>query len=337
MSEAGQKSAREGWTLLRAGGREAAAGIGIPTKVSEVGGSNGAARFALGQKGEARLLLPLGPSERSGTLLGAPALDVRVSSLLEAGRPRRFLDLTCLDPKLEVVFAQVAGQILERIGAGAHCLEAALSTIEEFRALLIRPAVSDIERTRVAGLVGELLVLNRLLDRSADAWESWHGPEKSRHDFARASNALEVKVCLGKGRGDVTINGLEQLSEPAGGKLFLQHFELEIAPAAMLSIAGLGRSVLAAASRPDELRALIAAAGCPDIDDPSWNSVSFRLEGEALYTIEDGFPRLVPANLPGGRAPAGVSGVSYVVELAEAAAYRVDPSRTGQVEALFVP
>lgn len=336
MSEADQKAVREGWMLLRAGGKEPV-GIGIPTKMSGVESSDGAARFALGPNGEARLLLPLGSSDRSGTLISAPALDVCIADFVEAGQLKRFLDLTCLDRDLENVFSQVAGQILARIDAGARCLEAARSTVEEFRALLIRPTANEVPQSRIGGLVGELLVLKRLLDRSADAWTSWRGPAMDRHDFARASNALEVKVCMRKGRSDVTINGFEQLSEPTGGKLFLQHFELEVAASAMLSISNLGRAVLDAASRPDELRTLLAAVGCSDVNDPLWNSVSFRLENEALYAVRDGFPRLVSTSFPGGEVPTGVSDVRYLVELAEASAFRIDPLNTGEIEELFVP
>ena len=336
MSTEGQKASRASWTLLRAG-RNDPAGIGIPTKVSDVTGGDGPVRFALGQKGEARILLPLGPADRGGMLTGAPALDIRVSDYVEAGQSKRFLDLTCLDADLETVFSEVAGQILARIKAGQRCLEAVRSTIEEFRALLIRPSTSEIPQMRIAGLVGELLVLKRLLDRSPDAWTSWRGPAMDRHDFTRGLNALEVKVCMRKGRTDVTINGLEQLSEPAGGKLFLQHFQLEITASGMFSIASLGHAVLEAASRPDEVRALLAAIGCVDISDPHWNAVTFRLEGEALYAVTDGFPRLASSSFSGGVAPAGISDVSYEVELAGAAAFRLDPSRVAEIEGYFAP
>jgi hypothetical protein len=336
MTEAGQKPAGSSWTLLRAGGNEPG-GIGIPTKTSSVKSGDGAVRFALGQKGEARLLLPLGPSDKGGALAGAPALDVRVSDYVEAGRPKRFLDLTCLVSDLETVFSEVADQILVRVEGGARCLDAARSTIEEFRALLTHRVASEIPLTRIAGLVGELLVLKRLLDRSPEAWTSWRGPAMDRHDFARGQNALEVKVCLNKGRSDITINGLEQLSEPAGGRLFLQHFELEVAASAMLSIADLGRAVLEAASRPDEVLALLAALGCSDVHEPDWNTASFRLENEALYTVSEGFPRLVGTSFPGGAAPQGVSRVTYVVELAEARSFRIEPSHAGEIEKLFLP
>uniref|UniRef100_UPI003F497043 PD-(D/E)XK motif protein n=1 Tax=Ensifer adhaerens TaxID=106592 RepID=UPI003F497043 len=332
----GEKTARTAWTVLRAGGNEPA-GLGIPTKASSVTTSNGVVRFALGQNGEARLLLPLGTAERGSIVQGAPALDVRISVFGTAGKSQRFLDLTCLQRDLDSVFAEVAGHILASIENGTRCLDAARASIAEFRALLVRPAGSDVSREQIAGLVGELLVLKRLLDRSPDAWKSWRGPAMARHDFMRANNSLEVKVCLGKGRTRITINGLEQLSEPAEGLLFLQHFELEAAEAAMLSVTGLGHAVLDAASEPDEVKVLLAAVGCHDIDDPLWNATSFRLERETLYAVADGFPRLVSSSFPGGNTPSGISDVTYTTDLAFAGSFRLDTSRTREVEDLFLP
>lgn len=332
----GEKTARTAWTVLRAGGNEPA-GLGIPTKASSVTTSNGVVRFALGQNGEARLLLPLGTAERGSIVQGAPALDVRISVFGTAGKSQRFLDLTCLQRDLDSVFAEVTGHILASIENGTRCLDAARASIAEFRALLVRPAGSDVSREQIAGLVGELLVLKRLLDRSPDAWKSWRGPAMARHDFMRANNSLEVKVCLGKGRTRITINGLEQLSEPAEGLLFLQHFELEAAEAAMLSVTGLGHAVLDAASEPDEVKVLLAAVGCHDIDDPLWNATSFRLERETLYAVADGFPRLVSSSFPGGNTPSGISDVTYTTDLAFAGSFRLDTSRTREVEDLFLP
>ncbi|MBY3165750.1 PD-(D/E)XK motif protein [Rhizobium laguerreae] len=332
----GEKTARTAWTVLRAGGNEPA-GLGIPTKASSVTTSDGVVRFALGQNGEARLLLPLGTAERGSVVQGAPALDVRISVFGTAGKSQRFLDLTCPQRDLDSVFAEVAGHILASIESGTRCLDAARATIAEFRALLVRPAGSDVSREQIAGLVGELLVLKRLLDRSPDAWKSWRGPAMARHDFMRASNSLEVKVCVGKGRTRITINGLEQLSEPAGGLLFLQHFELEVAEAAMLSISSLGHAVLDAASQPDEVKMLLEAVGCQDVDDPLWNTASFRLERETLYSVADGFPRLVSSSFPGGVTPAGISDLTYTTDLAFAGPFRMGPSRAREVEDMFLP
>lgn len=329
------REAQDGWLLLRSGGKTSTA-IGTPTRVSEATGPYGPVRFALGGNGEARLLLPLGPGENPRVIRGAPALAVEVSTFNVGGQPQRFLELTCMDTRLEEVFGHVADQILERIRGNARSVEAALSTIEEFRHLLLRSAAADVTTEQIAGLVGELLVLKRLLDRSPSSWTAWRGPEKVRHDFSRGSTALEVKVTLGRGRTRIAINGLEQLAEPEGGRLYLQHFEMEAVAGGLLSVSSLGRAVLAAASEPDRVQALLADVGCVDVHDEAWNTTGFRLENETLYEVQPGFPRLIASDLPENVA-AGISDVQYTIDLAGAVDFRVDRPRVGEIEELLVP
>lgn len=337
MSDAEQSSNAQGcWILLRAGGKPET-GAGIPTMPSGMSGANGPARFALGVNGEARILLPLGPGEDPRLFRGALSLSVEVCSLTIAGRgPTRFLDVTCRVPELEGVFARVADHIVARIANGASSIEAASATMEEFRRLLSQPPGSEISTSRIAGLVGELLVLKRLLDRSPDGWQSWTGPTGGRHDFSHGTTGLEVKVSLGRGRTRVTVNGLEQLAEPVAGRLFLLHLQLEATSGGLLSVAGLGRAVLATAGDPYRVADLLAGAGCADVDDDAWNRTAFRLENETLYEVGPAFPRLISAMLPPGVA-AGITDVNYTIDLAFATDSQLDRTRIDEVEAFLVP
>lgn len=320
-----------GWAILRTSG-ETAGDFEIATVRCETITPDGPVRFALGSRGEARMLLPL--PERSGPLgnIGAPALGVSVSSFAGSAGRTRFLDLTCLSNDLEGVFAEVSGQILFRIRTGAGSRDAACSTIEDFRALLVRPPSQEVAVHEIAGLVGELLYLNRLLDRHPEGWRAWRGPAGDRHDFRNADLSVEVKSSLRKGGSSVTINGIHQLEVPAGGSLFLQHFELEHVAGGILSVRGLGTAALAKASDPAGLLALLAAVECPAVEAEVWNSASFRQEGETLFRIEAGFPRLVPSLFVEGLAPAGVSDVSYAIDLTTAASFAVLPDAAGEIE-----
>lgn len=323
----------EGWAILRSGGQSSGA-IEIPTKPMGVTGPMGQVRMALGKHGEARLLLPLAASEDPRMVVGAPALAIEAQMLRENGNPKRFLDVTCKVKELDSVFARIVQQILLRITDGETAVEAVRCTLEDFRNLLNTPASSDVTQPMIAGLVGELIVLKRLLDISPEAWKVWQGPAGARHDFTRSSVSLEVKVTLGKGRTKITVNGLEQLSEPCGGRLFLQHFELEPATGGMFSVSTLGHAVMATGGAP--VGELLAAAGCSDVDSEAWNATAFRLEGETLYEVRPGFPRLVPLSFPGGAAPEGVSEIRYTTNLSEAAGFRVDLVAARELERLLI-
>lgn len=334
-SEETRQTAGKAWSILRTGAGEPS-GLEIATVPAGVSTVDGPVRLALGRSGEARLLLPLSARESGKEVLGAPALQIEVSSYSYRNRQQRFLDLTCMTQELEKVFAELGDEILSRIEAGAGCAEAARSTIEEFRSLLVRPSSSQVPVNKVAGLIGELLFLNRILDRNGSAWRSWRGPAGDRHDFSSQSHALEVKVSLGKGRTSITINGFEQLEKPAGGTLHLVHLELEAAGSGMLSVDALGRAALGKADEPENLQQLLSALGCEDVSDPSWNHTSFRIENETLYLVDEGFPRLVPTMLAAASPPGGISKVSYSADLSTASDFLIGPEEMHTIEEFFI-
>ena len=292
----------------------------------------GPVRYALGESGEARLLLPLREGENLRGLSEAPSLRICVSTYVASGRGVRFLDLTCLAHDLETVFAEVADEVISRIRAGEGCAVAARSTIEDFRTLLLRPAGTGVATSAVVGLVAELLVLNRLLNRSPRAWRAWRGPEGERHDFRSAGSSLEVKATTRAGNSVITVNSMEQMEVPSGGSLHILHLTIEQVAAGLLSVSALGRAAMARADRPDAVRELVSAAGCTNVDSGGWNRVAFRLERERLFEVRDGFPRLVPSMLEGGALPSGIGRLTYQIDLAAAASFARNAQQAADLE-----
>lgn len=310
------------WEVLRArvqqGDVQLGGGLEIPTMPTGVATAAGEVRLAVGQNGEARLLLPLSHEEPQATLHGGIGLSISVSSLNHKGRSLRFLDLICLSPDLEAVFGEVADEILVRIARGDGCLDAVRSTIEDFRSLLRQPGGGEVDVPRIAGLIAELLVLNRLLERSSSAWRAWRGPAGDRHDFRARDTSLEVKASLRPDASTITINGLEQLDVPKNGTLHLLRIVLEPVNGGLLSVSDLARKAISNGSEPERLRGLLAAMGCNDIDAERWSRHRFRTESYHLYEIRPGFPRLTMSMLTGGIAPSGVHKVSYQIDLSAA-------------------
>ena len=317
------RNAAEGWLLVRAGDREAT-GLEVPTIPARLSAPSGDVRFAVGEHGEARLLLPLKAEEGAPTAMEAPSLRIGVSQFVMGGRYRRFLDLTCLESELEAVFADVADEIVRRIGSGQSSVTAAMSTIEDFRTLLLRASRDRVKSGVIAGLVGELVFLNRLLDRSPGAWTAWRGPLGDRHDFRAGSHALEVKTTTKVGNTEITVSSIEQMAEPAGGTLHLFHLTVEPTSGGLLTVSTLARNATAKASQADEIRARLTALGCWDADASEWNHTAFRYEDECLFEVCGSFPRLTPAIFPQGDLPNGVSGVTYRLDLRAAAQFRRD-------------
>ena len=209
---------------------------------------------------------------------------------------------------------------------------AAQSTVEDFRALLMRTQATDVGTGRVAGLVAELLVLNRLLDRSPSAWRAWRGPAGDRHDFRVGDTSLEVKASLHSGKSAVTINGLGQLEAPTEGTLYLLRIVLEPVTGGILSLASLARSAMSKADEPPRIETLLAAAGCRNAYAEEWNRHSFRRESEQLYKIRPGFPRLTRTMLKDGLVPHGVHEVTYTIDLSVAEPFLCEATTSRELE-----
>lgn len=328
--------ASAGWSILRAGDGDSL-GLEIQTLPTEVATPLGPVRLALDENSQPRLLLPIANTNAAKGIESAPSLGIVVSSFLLKGKRIHFLDLVCHSRDLDVVFGELVDAILVRIAAGAECSDAVKSTLEDFRALLLKPKREAISISVIAGLIGELLILNRLLDRSPSAWKAWQGPRGGRHDFCTRDTSLEVKASTKAGASAVTINGLEQLEPPVGGGLHLLHIAIEPANEGALSVSSLGHAAIKKADNKESVQGLLASIGCMNVDSPEWNHQTFRLASESLYEVLPNFPRLTSSMLRSGLMPAGVSDVSYKIDLSFASSFRRGIDAYAALEKALLP
>ena len=327
-SRTNRASARERWIGLRAGGH-AASGLEIPTSPTDVETAAGPVRFALGPNNEPRILLPLPHGAKLPRLLTTPALHIGDAVYDQGKVALRFIDLVCLSTELESVFAEVADEMLERIRMGASCADACRSTLEDFRALLVPQ--SRVRTETVVGLVGELLLLDRLLEQNPTAWKLWRGPFGERHDFRGGDQAIEVKTTARAGNTRIAISAVDQLLPPSGGGLYVLHFALEHVEGGKLSVGGLVAAVRKKASQPDEIRSRLLAVECTNPDSHEWNRKRFRLEKESLYLVDHAFPKIVPHTFGATGVPSGVGSIKYEVDLSCAVASLLGAEETTTV------
>lgn len=292
----------------------------VPTIATATETGFGPVRVALGTRQEARLLLPIGTREREPERQISDALNIDVVVYSVGGQSSRFIELTCLDPRLEPIFAEIIDEIRRRISQGQTSSQACESTIEDYRSLLAAPR-SDITQEVVAGLIAELLLLEQLLDIAPHAWRAWRGPLKDRHDFRASNSAIEVKAGLRRNSGTVQISSLEQLVPPEGGDLHLRQVQLENTSAGEIRLSDLVRRCCAKASSRLEVRKLLAEMGCTDPDDPNWNGSTFNLEATRTYRVVTGFPRIVPDCFIGQSVPLGVLAIKYSIDLNRASPF----------------
>src|SRR5690625_362438 len=316
-TEAENGSLKNRWALLRAGG-SGGGELEVPSLALPIKNKVGNLRLALGRQDQPRFLLPIGPDEDVSKVQAGKSLRVSVSVYVYKSRPKRFLDLTCMSKNVEAAFSDLVKHTAERIAKGDETIPALLSVLQEYRELLIGSSKDDVSQSRVLGLIGELVVLNRLLQVTPDAWQSWVGPMGDRHDFRGGGLALEVKTTRKREKSVVTINGASQLLPPKSGSLRLMHIALDESPSTGLSVSSLLKRALTIVDDKSALLKRAAAYGCSDVDSPHWNEKSYSVEGIRFYKVESDFPRIVPSVFQSGNLPTGVSDIVYSIDLSSA-------------------
>jgi hypothetical protein len=326
-----QKGSSYHWSLLRQGDY-AQSKDELPTRLSSVEVAAGALRFALGPAHEARLLLPLAKSEKTGKLPVSSALRIKETNAVIDGSQSRLLDVMCTAKELESVFAEVVEEILRRVQEGDSVPASVRSTLHDFRALLLQIPAKTVPSEVVLGLVGELLVLNELLDRSPEAWRAWMGPQGGRHDFRAGNLALEVKSTRSASNSHVAIQSLDQLKEPLGGRLCMVRLTLESAAGGQLNVSGLFNRAMLRCSEPEKLKELLLELDCRDPDSPEWNYLSFSFEREEIFEVNDEFPRLTEDSFAGSAIPQGIQNVSYEIDLNHARSNVISENKKSSIQ-----
>lgn len=291
----------------------------------------GPAMAAVGPDNELRLLVPTAGLGGASVPEDTGRMALCRSALKRDGKLTYFLDLTLTDPALNGVFTELAIDILSRLEKGFSPENAVFGTIEDFRLLLSPDAETLVPESKVLGLVGELFLLERLCRSAPDAVRTWTGPRTQRHDFRRADRAIETKTSSRADATRVTIHGAEQLAPPAGGTLHLAHLRLERSADGDLGVARLWRRILDLGADRKLLAELIAETGCEDPESLAWNTVSWQSEGLDIYHVIEGFPRISATSFPGEVLPAGISALSYDVDLSVAGAFQLSPNDADQL------
>lgn len=277
----------------------------------------GALAAAVDHAGHRRLLVPVQSNQKVRPGLHGPVLELRRRPLEDEGTYQVYADLACCNAEMNDLFTGLCVDALSE--AGKHLnnpVKALYRVLDRWRALFAtdrRPLGPE----QLAGLFGELLVLERILRLDSGAHRFWLGPKGHRHDFSNGTVAVEVKSTTEAGGRRVRIHGLDQLDAPVGGHLHLARFRLlsTTAGEAETGLVSLVDRVLRLCDDEAALLGLLGEAGYRAVDAARYRDTCFVVEDETWYPVSDGFPRLTARALSEAGLTAPVHDVEYSVEL----------------------
>jgi len=208
--------------------------------------------------------------------------------------------------------------IVDRLRAGASFRHAVSESVEGLKDLLTkRRKLTD---DRVIGLIGELLVLEHVLDSRGEAVAipAWLGPHAEQHDFGFETFDAEVKTTTSEARSHII--GSETQLEPVPGRpLYLVSIQLTRAGGAVTGftlpdVIGRVRDRLDETARTFD--SALEGLGWADGDADLYPTRYEPRSTPRAYLVDDGFPAITSARLDQvvPQRPL-IGGVSYRVDV----------------------
>ena len=282
--------------------------------------SNAFVWYARDEHGCYHLLIQIDESEPVRELMTTKGLMARTTEFSpEGGPPALWIDVVCSDSANNEAFTRLGAEIVtsSQSVVGSERREAVMMILQRWRWFWSYPA-SSLSEAAALGLFGELWFLRHWIpSRSAVRW--WRGPLGDRHDFVHPQVSVEIKTTSERSDSPPRhrITHIDQLGDPETGELLL--FSLVAIPDQLAT---------------DSLSSLVEELDTIMRDTPEehlwWDRLSsagwrsahadrhrepFRILSEALYVVDDAFPRILRRTFPHGEPPHGVDDISYSIDL----------------------
>ena len=195
--------------------------------------------------------------------------------------------------------------------------EAAVRRYVRWQQLLRSVSREGLSRQARCGLFGELHFLHEYVLTTVDqhtAVSSWTGPLQTNQDFQLPGVAVEVKATTARSPQTVHIASERQLDTVDSTPLALVHVVLDDRQRGLgMSLNALVNEIRGRLSSPSAAQRfenlLIHAGYLPNQRD-LYDHDRYTLRRSEFWTVEEGFPRIVEAELP-----PGVSNCTYTIDV----------------------
>ena len=226
-----------------------------------------------------------------------------------AATERRALLLTTESAEITVPFSSLCAELIDPGENGIFRNEITQSPVEwwrEWKDLLGNKSIDD----RVYDILGELCVLNKLIENGEEA--SWNGPSGASYDIETEKSFVEVKSTVVRDRREITISNHFQL-DPPGKKLDLIFCQFEPSVNSGYSINYLIGQLKTKGINVGDINRKLKELGFEE--GRSSRNKTFILHSMLKYTVNSDFPRITPDSFVGGVMPAGITKITYTVDL----------------------
>lgn len=261
------------------------------------------------------LIRGIDPLRVPGQLPKPRGLALKIS----AGTPHDEACIFLREHEDREVFLTLCKDVISYSGGSVNPSDATSSVfrrLAHWHSLMTRGRTSAMSAHEARGLVGELLVLERLcFSRGlAPALNAWVAPDDHPQDFACGNTLLEVKTRLSGSRQVVSISSLAQL-EPAQLPLILVVVELaasDEADAVTLNqicarLVDGARSI--SLQMLDQMETALFKRGYVHLE--AYDTEAYRVAGMTALECRDSFPRLVRSEVD-----ARIPEAKYMIDLA---------------------
>lgn len=238
------------------------------------------------------------------------------------------LTLRLTDRGLTDLFSNICSDLAEAslmAEAEESAIQIFVVRLSRWAELLRRRRDNELSFNERLGLLGELNMLVWIIDECCVdvplAVRGWRGPDGDTNDIGLNNVRIEVKAKLSTQRQSLTISSLDQLDWD-GRNLFIavNRFCSSDEGVSLESLVSAVSSRLATNSHGlmEFQRKLIFAGYNPDA---GYVDETFKFEGLRIYRVAEGFPRLVPGNVP-----VGISKVKYEIVSEVISDFLITPS-----------
>lgn len=227
------------------------------------------------------------------------------------------------------IFARFCDDIVRTVSGAvdeATAVQAFINRTWKWHALLKGARKKTLSREAQLGLIGELYtLLNDIgsVKGLGTALEAWRGSEGAPKDFELAGVCIECKARGASSRAKIRISSEHQLADVPGHRLVLlvhtfASAEKEAADATDLHVSVTALRATVATERPDLERLLEEKLEEAGYEDEHEYEVTVSHRATESFSVDDGFPRIVPGEYPDGPVE-----VSYDLPLAHIAPFKI--------------